>query len=308
MQQQEQRKQANNTELRSCVGAIELRQSESGKDTVFGYALKFGVPYDMGWFTEEIQLGALDGSDLSDVRILFNHDQNLILGRTKAGTAKVGIDEVGMWYMAELPDSPTGQNVKEALRRGDVDQSSWAFSISTDESGRSKGDKWMNKDGKDYRVITSVRAVYDASPVTYPANPDTTAAKRSKEVRGEDYGEEMEPKAEMIDVLTDLLGELNEMVGKYKECADKLTMIASVNPELSAFATDTAAMVVQKHDDAVSFINEVAATITRVNTPDVQTNSVKIQLANLRALDAQIEAEIFKFKITKNGNRDSKNL
>ena len=308
MTTQEQRKQANNTELRSCVGAIELRQSETGKDTVFGYALKFGVPYDMGWFTEEIQRGALDGADLSDVRILFNHDQNLILGRTKAGTAKVGIDEVGMWYMAELPDSPTGQNVKEALRRGDIDQSSWAFSISTDESGRSKGDKWMNKDGKDYRVITSVRAVYDASPVTYPANPDTTAAKRSKEVRGEDYGEEMEPKAEMIDVLTELIGELNEMVGKYKECADKLTMIASVNPELSAIATDTAAMVVQKHDDAVAFINEVAATITRVNTPDVQTNSVKIQLANLRALDAQIEAEIFKFKITKNGNRDSKNL
>jgi HK97 family phage prohead protease len=297
MQQQEQRKQANNTELRSCVGAIELRQSESGKDTVFGYALKFGVPYDMGWFTEEIQRGALDGADLSDVRILFNHDQNLILGRTKAGTAKVGIDEVGMWYMAELPDSPTGQNVKEALRRGDVDQSSWAFSISTDESGRSKGDKWMNKDGKDYRVITSVRAVYDASPVTYPANPDTTAAKRSKEIRGEDYGEEMEPKAEMIDVLTELIGELNEMVGKYKECADKLTMIASVNPELSAIATDTAAMVVQKHDDAVSFINEVAATITRVNTPDVQTNSAGLDATYqllIRALDRK--ADIFNQK------------
>ena len=297
MTTQEQRKQANNTELRSCVGAIELRQSESGKDTVFGYALKFGLPYDMGWFTEEIQRGALDGADLSDVRILFNHDQNLILGRTKAGTAKVGIDEVGMWYMAELPDSPTGQNVKEALRRGDVDQSSWAFSISTDESGRSKGDKWTNKDGKEYRAITSVRAVYDASPVTYPANPDTTAAKRSKEVREEDYGEEMQPKAQMIDVLTELIGELNEMVGKYKECADKLTMIASVNPELSAIATDTAAMVVQKHDDAVSFINEIATTITRVNTPDVQTNNAGLDATYqllIRALDRK--ADIFNQK------------
>ena len=297
MTTQEQRKQANNTELRSCVGAIELRQSESGKDTVFGYALKFGVPYDMGWFTEEIQRGALDGADLSDVRILFNHDQNLILGRTKAGTAKVGIDEVGMWYMAELPDSPTGQNVKEALRRGDIDQSSWAFSISTDESGRSKGDKWMNKDGKDYRVITSVRAVYDASPVTYPANPDTTAAKRSKEVRGEDYGEEMEPKAQMIEVLTELIGELNEMVGSYKECADKLTMIASVNPDLAQIATDTAAMITQKHDDAVSFINEVATTITRVNTPDVQTNSAGLEQTYqllIRALDRK--ADSFKQK------------
>ena len=79
MTTQEQRKQANSTEMRSCVGAIELRQSENGKDTVFGYALKFGVPYDMGWFTEEIQRGALDSADLTDVRILFNHDQNLNL-------------------------------------------------------------------------------------------------------------------------------------------------------------------------------------------------------------------------------------
>ena len=283
--------------MRSCVGAIELRQSEAGKDMVFGYALKFGVPYDMGWFTEEIQRGALDGADLSDVRILFNHDQNLILGRTKAGTAKVGIDEVGMWYIAELPDSPTGQNVKEALRRGDVDQSSWAFSIAADETGRSKGDKWSMKDGKDYRVITSVRAVYDASPVTYPANPDTTAAKRSKEIRGDGNGEEMEPKAQMIEVLTELIGEVNEMVGNYKERADKLTMIASVNPDLAQIATDTAAMIVQKHDDSVAFINEIAATITRVNTPEVQTNSAGLEQTYqllIRALDRK--ADSFKQK------------
>jgi len=300
MKAQEQRKQANNqpaTELRSCVGAIELRQSETGKDTVFGYALKWDTPYNMGWFTETIQRGALDNADLSDVRILFNHDQNLILGRTKAGTAKVGLDDMGMWYMAELPDSPTGQNVKEALKRGDIDQSSWAFSIATDEQGRSKGDKWSIKDGKDYREITAVRAVYDASPVTYPANPDTTAAKRSKEIRGEGYGEEMEPKAEMIDVLTVVIGETNKIVGAYKECADKLTMIASVNPDLSAIATEAAAMIVQKHDEAVTFINEIAATITRVNTPDVQTNSAGLDATYqllIRALDRK--ADSFKQK------------
>ena len=300
MATQEQHKQANNqpaTELRSCVGAIELRRSDTGKDTVFGYALKWDRPYDMGWFTETIQRGALDNADLSDVRILFNHDQNLILGRTKAGTAKVGLDDVGMWYTAELPDSPTGQNVKEALRRGDIDQSSWAFSIATDEAGRSKGDKWSMKDGKDYREIISVRAVYDASPVTYPANPDTTAAKRSKEIRGEGYSEEMEPKAEMIDVLTEVISETNEIVGAYKECADKLTMIASVNPDLSAVATEAAAMIVQKHDEAVTFINEIAATITRVNTPDVQTNSAGLDATYqllIRALDRK--ADIFNQK------------
>jgi hypothetical protein len=194
--------------------------------------------------------------------------------------------------MAELPDSPTGQNVKEALKRGDIDQSSWAFSISTDETGRSKGDKWMNKDGKDYRVITSVRAVYDASPVTYPANPDTTAAKRSKEVRGEGYGEEMEPKAQAIEAMTELISELNEIVGKYKECADKLTMIASVNPEIAPIATDTAAMIVQRHDDAIAFINDIAAKITQINTPDVQTNSAGLEQTYqllIRALDRKAD-------------------
>ena len=299
MATQEQRKQANNqpaTELRSCVGAIELRQSDTGKDTVFGYALKWDIPYDMGWFTETIQRGALDNADLSDVRILFNHDQNLILGRTKAGTAKVGLDDVGMWYMAELPDSPTGQNVKEALRRGDIDQSSWAFSI-TMNSGMPRGDAWSMIDGKDHRIITSVATVYDASPVTYPANPDTTAAKRSKEIRGEVYGEEMEPKAEMIDVLTEVISETNEIVGAYKECADKLTMIASVNPDLSAVATEAAAMIVQKHDEAVTFINEIAAIITRVNAPDVQTNSAGLDATYqllIRALDRK--ADSFKQK------------
>jgi hypothetical protein len=74
-------------------------------------------------------------------------------------------------------------------------------------------------------------------------------------------------------------------------------MIASVNPDLAQIATDTAAMVAQKHDDAVSFINEVATTITRVNTPDVQTNSAGLEQTYqllIRALDRK--ADSFKQK------------
>lgn len=140
---------------------------------VFGYALRFGSNYDMGWYSESVDKEALKGADLSDVRILFNHDANQILGRTKAGTATVGIDDNGMWYRATLPDSPNGQNVKVALERGDVDQSSWGFYILSD--------KWELRDGKEHRIIMKVGAVLDASPVTYPANPDTSAAKRSLE-------------------------------------------------------------------------------------------------------------------------------
>ena len=103
--------------------------TEDGKPSVFGYALKWGKSYDMGYFTEEIQRSALSEADMSDVRILFNHDPNLIIGRTKSGTATVGTDETGMWYRASIPDSPTGQNLVEALKRGDIDQSSWSFQI-----------------------------------------------------------------------------------------------------------------------------------------------------------------------------------
>lgn len=151
----------------------EYRAAEGASPEVFGYALRFGSAYDMGWFTESVDRTALDGADLGDVRVLFNHDSNIVLGRTKAGTASVGIDDNGLWYRATLPDSPNGQNVKVALERGDVDQSSWGFYILSDT--------WEMRNGKEHRRITKVGSVLDTSAVTFPANPDTTAAKRSLE-------------------------------------------------------------------------------------------------------------------------------
>lgn len=164
-------------ERREISGTIEVRSADNGSPEILGYALRFGSIYDMGWFTEEIHRDALKNADMEDVRILFNHDSNQILGRTKAGTATVGIDENGLWYRATLPDSPVGQNVRAAIERGDVDQSSWGFTLRYQDD--SMGDQWTRKDGRDHRIITDVRKVWDASPVTFPANPDTTVAKRS---------------------------------------------------------------------------------------------------------------------------------
>lgn len=168
-----------NLERRYTTSDFEIRSNEAGKTVIRGYGLKFGVEYDMGWFTEEIGRDALNNADLSDVRILLNHDPNIILGRTKAGTAKVTIDETGLYYEAELPDSPNGQNVRVALERGDISQSSWGFMLKYEKD--EMPDEWTRKNGKDHRVIKRVHRVFDASPVTFPANPDTTAAKRSKE-------------------------------------------------------------------------------------------------------------------------------
>jgi hypothetical protein len=163
---------------RNCVGGVEVRQSGEA-NTLHGYALKFDVQYDMGWFTESISRSALKSADMTDVRILFNHDPSLILGRTLSGTAQVGVDEVGLWYSVDLPKSPNGENVRVALERGDITQSSWGFYL--DSSSGTAPDVWEMRDGKNHRTITSVGRIVDASPVTYPANPDTSAAKRSYE-------------------------------------------------------------------------------------------------------------------------------
>lgn len=176
-------------ERRFFKSDFEIRQEEGKTPALRGYALRFGGTYDMGWYTESVDRDALSKADMSDVRILLNHDPNLILGRTTAGTARVGVDDVGMWYEVDLPGSPNGENARVAVERGDIDQSSWGFRFRTDSTGRRIGDKWDMRNGKEHRTITDVATVFDASPVTFPANPDTSVAKRSLE----DWSEETSP-------------------------------------------------------------------------------------------------------------------
>lgn len=173
----EHRKQANDVERRYTTGTVETRKADGGGSVIRGYAFKFGVVYDMGWFTEEIHPDALRNTDASDVRVLQDHVSHLILGRTKAKTARVGVDNVGGWYEADLPPSPNGENMRVAVDRGDVDQSSWGFMLR--RTSDSMGDRWEKRNGKDHRIITDISVWLDASPVTFPANPDTTVAKRS---------------------------------------------------------------------------------------------------------------------------------
>ena len=176
----EHRKQANNEpERRATVAGLEIRANDAGKFALRGYAARFNSVYNMGWFTEEVHRDAFKNADMSDVRILLNHDSNQILGRTAAGTARVGIDKEGLWYEVDLPNSPNGDNVRVAVERGDISQSSWGFTLRISDSGN--GDKWEKRDGKEHRILTDIDTVFDASPVTFPANPDTTVAQRSFE-------------------------------------------------------------------------------------------------------------------------------
>ncbi|MFI6609283.1 HK97 family phage prohead protease [Streptomyces sp. NPDC050507] len=158
-------------ETRTVSSEFEVRAAASGGSVLVGYAAKFGTrSQDLGGFVETIALGAFDRAlqEQHDVRALFNHDPSLILGRSGAGTLRLFTDDVGLRYEVDLPDTSAGRDLAESLRRGDVAESSFSFRVLDQD--------WsLDADGRDLRTITDL-ALYDVSPVTYPAYLDTSSA------------------------------------------------------------------------------------------------------------------------------------
>ena len=105
-------------------------RAEGDQWIIKGYALKYNERTSLGKFDEEILPGAADNCMGDDVRCLLNHDGNQILGRTASGTCSIGHDEIGVWYECQLNSSnPVHQACYESVKRGDISQSSFAFSI-----------------------------------------------------------------------------------------------------------------------------------------------------------------------------------
>lgn len=184
----ETQKRQNKDFERRFVSGIEVRKDEE-TGTVEGIASKVGVEYDMGWYIERIAPGAFDNVLNDDVRVLFNHDPNQILGRTKAGTAEIYKTKEGhLGYRYQTPNRTYARDLEDAINAGDVDQSSFAFRI--------ENETWSKetRDGKEVHIrdIEQMHSLYDVSPVTYPASPDTTVAKRSFDAIQEERQEQEE--------------------------------------------------------------------------------------------------------------------
>jgi HK97 family phage prohead protease len=173
-----------NIERRFLSVKVELRAAAEGKPAmVAGYAAVYGSPSNTlrssrGDFVEVIEPGFFDSVLNDDVRALFNHDDNFVLARSNAGkgTLRIFSDERGLAYEFEAPDTTAGRDLSVSLTRGDIDQSSFAFSIKQD------GDKWDRR--SDGVLVRTLRAggcarLHDVSPVTYPAYPDTEVCARS---------------------------------------------------------------------------------------------------------------------------------
>lgn len=162
-------------EIRTLTLPFRVERSEGQPPRIMGYAARFNELSEVMWgFREKISPGAfIDALKTSDVRALWNHDPNHVLGRAKAGTLKVWEDDVGLRYEVVPPDAQWAQDLLRSMERGDVDQSSFAFTVAKDE--------WNDDEEMPVRTIVAVERLYDVSPVTYPAYPSTTSGVRSLE-------------------------------------------------------------------------------------------------------------------------------
>ncbi len=126
-------------------------------------------------FIEIIAPGAFDGVLKQDVRALFNHNPDHVLGRSRdgEGTVRLFSDERGLGFEIDVPDTQLGRDLATSVERRDIDQNSFAFRIAKD------GDKWVEEGGVITRTIKRVAELFDVSLVTYPAYPDTSVAVRS---------------------------------------------------------------------------------------------------------------------------------
>ena len=178
---------------------IEFREAESRK--VEGYASVFNSrSKDLGGFTEIIDPAAFNGViERSDVLALLNHDQDrgvLARSRKGVGSLTLTIDERGLHYSFDAPNTALGNELVEGLKRGDISTSSFAFTVA--------GEKWTKEeDGSYLRTITQIDKLYDVSPVYNEAYEDTSVALRSLEAaRAEEEKEEVEdeePKDEVVE-------------------------------------------------------------------------------------------------------------
>ena len=144
---------------------------DTAKNELEGYASVFDEPYKVWNFDESVERGSFKKTiKENDIRALFNHDPNYVLGRNKAEPATLELkeDSHGLHYVIKLGNQTYANDLRESISRGDVSQSSMGFQVIKDV--------WEDNFTK--RTIREVK-LFDVSPVTFPASEKTEVKLRS---------------------------------------------------------------------------------------------------------------------------------
>lgn len=150
---------------------------DTAEKIISGYFIVFNSETELyeGCF-EEIAPESFEGVDLSDVRALIDHETAKVLGRTKAGTLTLNIDEKGVYGEIKVNENDTeAMNLYSRVQRGDVDQCSFGFNILDEEmEGREDGS---------YKFTIKAIELFEVSVVTFPAYADTAVEARNKQIK-----------------------------------------------------------------------------------------------------------------------------
>lgn len=154
------------------VNEFRVDSADDMPPKMFGHAAMFdSLSEDLGGFRERIAAGAFAKTlQSADIRALFNHDSNIVLGRNKSGTLRLKEDITGLAIEIDPPDTQAARDLMVSMKRGDINQMSFGF--------RTVSDKWAKLDGAWVRTLLEVE-LFDVSPVTYPAYLATDIAIRS---------------------------------------------------------------------------------------------------------------------------------
>ena len=172
----------NNLEKRSYSFEVRAAESENGEKIITGRPIVYEVKTNLGWFDEIIARGALDGSDLKDVRFLVNHDTKSIpLARSRRNngnsTMKLSVDYEGMnidFVKLDVENNAEARALYSAVKRGDITGMSFMFSIDDAE--------WRDLESEHpTRIIRKIGTVVEVSAVTFPAYEATEINARSLE-------------------------------------------------------------------------------------------------------------------------------
>lgn len=160
------------------LASVQTRaDGEQDSRTIEGYAATYDSwSNPIWWFKERIERGAFDGADMSRCIACFNHDATQIVARYSAGTLELNVDEKGLHFKFEAPNTTAGNDLYENIRLGNISQCSFKFTV--------KEDSWKyseDVDELDERTILKFGEILDVSPVVYPAYESTSVQARSFE-------------------------------------------------------------------------------------------------------------------------------
>lgn len=255
--------------------------------TIEGYAIVFNSQSEDLGFREVITPSAVteDTINTSDVFCLFNHNPDKVLARCRygEGSLSLSIDEKGLKYSFQAPNTELGNELIEHIRRGEIDGSSFAFIVSADEGS----EVWENINGTTHRTINKIECLVDVSPVWQPAYSATSVNARAKEMLNEMEKEKLEKLDNEKDIKP-----TEEQVEEETTDTKEVDTKADELPEDEETTTDTEEEEVDKveEDDTETTKEEVVEEEEKRNHKFInQKPTMKQRFSLLKAIKAVAE-------------------